>query len=150
MRKTIRKVTIVVPVLMRSCQVSLNPNSGPVIAHTATTATAKRKVAGRPEIREVATASLANQLPFDRVAEEEPIGRFARIKISLCQLILVRPGALAQLALAVRRLQRQPSHSSRPRQLAVSWACFRQSARRVRSPLPKALPCWLIPNVWKY
>lgn len=30
MRNTIRKVTIVVPVLIRSCQVSLYPNNGPV------------------------------------------------------------------------------------------------------------------------
>lgn len=45
-----------------------------------TTATAKRKVAGRPEIRDVVTASLANQLPFDwEVGDVEPIGRFARI-----------------------------------------------------------------------
>jgi len=51
-QKTIRNVTIVVPVLMTSCQVSLNPNKGPVTAQTSTTATAKRKVAGRPEIRE--------------------------------------------------------------------------------------------------
>jgi hypothetical protein len=55
---------IVVPVLMASCQVSLKPNKGPVIAETSTTATAKRKVVGRPEIREVATARRANQLPF--------------------------------------------------------------------------------------
>jgi len=52
-----------------------------VIAQISTTATAKRKVVGRPEIREVATASLANQLPFrGDVGDVEPIGRFARIK----------------------------------------------------------------------
>ncbi len=63
-KKTIRNVTIVVPVLMTSCQVSLKPNKRTVIAQTSTTATASRKVVGRPEIREVATASRANQLRF--------------------------------------------------------------------------------------
>jgi hypothetical protein len=82
-QKTIRNVTIVVPVLMTSCQVSLKPNKRPVTANTRTTAAARRKVAGRPEIREVATASLANQLLFGSAAAEvEPIGRFARIKIA--------------------------------------------------------------------
>ena len=33
-RNTIRNVTIVVPVLMTSCHVSLKPNSGPVTAQT--------------------------------------------------------------------------------------------------------------------
>ena len=32
-RKTIKKVTIVVPVLITSCQISEKPNIGPVIAH---------------------------------------------------------------------------------------------------------------------
>jgi hypothetical protein len=46
------------------------------MAHTSTTATAKRKVAGRPEIRDVATASLANQLPFGReVGDVKPIAQ---------------------------------------------------------------------------
>ena len=35
-RNTIRKVMIVVPVLMTSCQVSEKPKNGPVTAHTTT------------------------------------------------------------------------------------------------------------------
>jgi hypothetical protein len=45
---------------MTNCHVSLKPNKGPVIAQTSTTTTAKIKVDGLPEIREVATASRAN------------------------------------------------------------------------------------------
>src|SRR5829696_2384911 len=43
-RKTIRNVTIVVPVLMTSCQVSEKPKNGPETAHTRMTPTAARKV----------------------------------------------------------------------------------------------------------
>jgi hypothetical protein len=39
-----RKVTIVVPVLMTSCQVSEKPKKGPETAQTRMTATAARKV----------------------------------------------------------------------------------------------------------
>ena len=45
-RKTIRKVTMVVPVLMTSCQVSLKWKSGPVTAQTRMTTTARPKVEG--------------------------------------------------------------------------------------------------------
>jgi hypothetical protein len=47
-RKTIRKVTMVVPVLMTSCHVSEKPKSGPVTIQIAITARASRKVLGRP------------------------------------------------------------------------------------------------------
>jgi hypothetical protein len=47
-RKTIKKVMIVVPVLMTSCHVSLNPNKGPVTSQTRMTLTAKAKVRGLP------------------------------------------------------------------------------------------------------
>jgi hypothetical protein len=43
-----RKVTIAVPVLMTSCQVSLNPNNGPEIAHTTIVASAMKNVTGCP------------------------------------------------------------------------------------------------------
>ena len=49
-RKTIRKVTIVVPVLMTNCHVSLKPKSGPVNAHTTTTSPASMNVWGRPVV----------------------------------------------------------------------------------------------------
>jgi hypothetical protein len=45
-RKTIRNVTIVVPVFTMSCHVSLHWNSGPVIAQTRITRTARPKLAG--------------------------------------------------------------------------------------------------------
>src|SRR4029453_7135446 len=59
-RNTIKKVTIVVPVLMMSCHVSLKPNSGPVIAQIMITATARMKVPGRPVARAVHLANREN------------------------------------------------------------------------------------------
>src|SRR5262249_17259030 len=47
-RNTIRKVTIVVPVFITSCHVSLNPNKGPVINQARITTTAIIKVTGLP------------------------------------------------------------------------------------------------------
>jgi hypothetical protein len=66
MRKTIKKVMIVVPVLMTSCQVSLNPKSGPVTAHATTTETAIRNVTGLPVTLAVNFAKRENQ-DFDLV-----------------------------------------------------------------------------------
>ncbi len=40
------KVTMVVPVLTTSCQVSLQPNKGPVMAHTTMTSNASTKLTG--------------------------------------------------------------------------------------------------------
>jgi hypothetical protein len=54
-RNTIRKVTMVVEVLITSCQVSEKPNTGPVIAHTPTAAMQRMKASGLP-------ASLATPL----------------------------------------------------------------------------------------
>ena len=45
-----RKVTMVVPVLMTSCQVSENPKTGPVAAHTMMTATAMANAAEPADI----------------------------------------------------------------------------------------------------
>jgi hypothetical protein len=56
MRNTIQKVTMVVPVLMTSCQESLNRNRGPDTNHTTTTPTAARKATGLPVTRDVAFA----------------------------------------------------------------------------------------------
>lgn len=66
MRKTIKKVMIVVPVLITSCQVSLNPNSGSVTAHAATTETAIMNVNGLPVILAVNFTKRENQ-DFDLV-----------------------------------------------------------------------------------
>ena len=48
MRNTIRKVTMVVPVLMTSCQVSEKSKTGPVTAQTRTTPSAKAKAGTLP------------------------------------------------------------------------------------------------------
>jgi hypothetical protein len=48
MRNTMRKVTIVVPVLMMSCQVSEKPKTGPLRAQATTTTTQIMNVAGCP------------------------------------------------------------------------------------------------------
>src|SRR4030095_7210293 len=61
MRKTIRNVTIVVPVLMASCQVSLYRKNGPVTSQASITATAPAKVRGRPASRAGALADRAHQ-----------------------------------------------------------------------------------------
>jgi hypothetical protein len=48
MTNTIRKVMIVVPVLMTSCQVSENPKTGPLTPQTMTMAQARMNVTGFP------------------------------------------------------------------------------------------------------
>jgi len=52
---------MVVPVFIISCQVSLKPNIGPVIAHTMMTITASTKVIGLPLQRAVNLANRVNQ-----------------------------------------------------------------------------------------
>lgn len=47
-RNTIRKVTMVVPVLTMSCQVSEKPKKGPLTAHAMMTSTQSRNAIGRP------------------------------------------------------------------------------------------------------
>src|SRR5262249_39217292 len=59
MTKTMRNVMIVVPVLIMSCQVSENLNSGPVIAQTAMTSRATTNAMGRPENWSTVVAMLA-------------------------------------------------------------------------------------------
>jgi predicted component of type VI protein secretion system len=72
MRNTIRKVTIVVPVLITSCQVSEKLKSGPVTAHATMIATAKVNTQARPASRDVTVAICENSLlirvahPWDR------------------------------------------------------------------------------------
>jgi hypothetical protein len=55
-RNTMRKVMMVVPVLMVSCQTSEKPKTGPDKAHATTTATAAKAV-GLPAQREAAEAT---------------------------------------------------------------------------------------------
>jgi hypothetical protein len=52
-RNTIKKVTIVVPVFIISCHVSLKPNMGPVIAQATMINTAAIKVTDLPDARAV-------------------------------------------------------------------------------------------------
>src|SRR5271165_6411408 len=68
-KNTIRKVTMVVPVLMTSCHVSEKSKNGPLTAHTMMVATARANTHARPTSREVALAireksRLRGWLPF--------------------------------------------------------------------------------------
>src|SRR5262249_13697310 len=63
MRKTMRKVTMVVPVLITSCHVSENPKIGPVIPHTRTVSDAAIKAVGRPAALDVKLAMSPNNFP---------------------------------------------------------------------------------------
>src|SRR4051812_48057350 len=58
MRKTIRKVMIVVPVLMTSCQTSENLKIGPVTAQTTISVTAAMKAQGVPVAVDTLLANL--------------------------------------------------------------------------------------------
>jgi hypothetical protein len=59
-KNTIKNVIMVVPVLITSCQVSLNPNSGPVTAHNTIISTAAKKVIGLPLKRAVRFVNRVN------------------------------------------------------------------------------------------
>lgn len=58
---TIRKVKIVVEVLMTSCQISLKPNSGAVVPHSATAPTAIAKASGWPMKPAIRFAAIVNK-----------------------------------------------------------------------------------------
>src|SRR5213592_3587807 len=61
MTNTMRKVTIVVPVLMVSCQKSEKPNRGPVTAQMMITSPAAMTAAGLPAQLATCEANLANR-----------------------------------------------------------------------------------------
>src|SRR5687767_8491424 len=61
-RNTMRKVTIVVPVLITNCHVSEKPKRGPVAAHSRMTATAAVNVTGLPLMTD---ADLANREKYE-------------------------------------------------------------------------------------
>src|SRR5687767_9353563 len=67
MRKTIRKVIIVVPVLITNCQVSLKSKIGPVSAHSTMMVAAPMKVPGLPVAR---AAHLAKRVKADTCVED--------------------------------------------------------------------------------
>ena len=62
MRKTIKNVMMVVPVLMTSCQVLLKWKIGPVTAQRITTPSAARNACGRPVARAVALEQVVKKL----------------------------------------------------------------------------------------
>src|SRR5688572_19637311 len=64
MRKTMRNVTMVVPVLITSCHVSLKPNRGPLAAQITTMPNAVMNAIGRPVARAVVLAKRANHDEF--------------------------------------------------------------------------------------
>src|SRR5262245_1301976 len=59
-----RNVTIVVPVLITSCHVSLKPKRGPLIAQIKITTTADVNTRGRPQNRDALFANAEYQLPL--------------------------------------------------------------------------------------
>ena len=61
-KKTIKNVTIVVPVLITSCHVSENPNAGPEAAHTKTTMQQIMKATACPAAWETVSAIWPNHL----------------------------------------------------------------------------------------
>src|SRR4051812_35009060 len=63
MRNTMRKVTMVVPVLITNCQVSLYLKIGPVTAQITIVANARRKAMGFPVQSAVAFAKRENRPP---------------------------------------------------------------------------------------
>jgi hypothetical protein len=64
-KKTIRNVMMVVPVLMISCHVSEKPNSGPVTPQITITITQTAKVSGFPAEWATADASSVNTFGMD-------------------------------------------------------------------------------------
>jgi len=60
MRNTIKNVTMVVPVLMTSCQVSLYSKRVPVAAHATTIRTAAMKTTGLPQVVAALRAKASN------------------------------------------------------------------------------------------
>src|SRR5262245_24668154 len=67
-----RKVMIVVPVLMTSCQVSLNPNNGPVTAQIRTMVTAIPNATGRPVQRAPCLANRPNHVSLSVMETSVP------------------------------------------------------------------------------
>src|SRR5262245_11329742 len=75
MRKTIRKVTIVVPVLMTSCQVSEKPKRGPVAAQIRTMPRARKNVQAEPTTSDVTCANLRKNSFMVPLCDECPTRR---------------------------------------------------------------------------
>ena len=80
-----RKVMIVVPVLMTSCQVSLNWNSGPVVAHTTTIRIAPRKTVAEPAQVDTRPATIRNTFFINLVWHKHDQGKYLHFKIEMLQ-----------------------------------------------------------------
>src|SRR5436190_22603637 len=99
MRKTIRKVTMVVAVLITSCQVSLNPKIGPVKAQITMVKRAIPNASGWPAARALFRANVwkrleclrgVNVVEFllsDFFIANVPLGRSRRLAIGLALTI---------------------------------------------------------------
>src|SRR6266545_60347 len=126
-KNTIKKVTIVVPVLMISCQVSLKFAAGPSVAQTATTTSAAKKACGLPmavamksEIRSNKESLVATVGPAIHLASLlfgrsflAPSGRMGAANMS-CHRQRHAPGAQRALLRFVRRqLERQAGEERR-------------------------------------
>jgi hypothetical protein len=110
-KKTIRNVTTVVPVLITSCHVSEKPNIGPVAAHTSTIKTA------RPNAQELPVHSVAWRANRSTM----PSRRFLSITF-LAYLPAVTCWTMSRQALA------QARHSFAQRAMISSPAIFSQAA----------------------
>ena len=145
MANTIRNVTIVVPVLMTSCQVSENPNSGPVIAHTMTTEQAVTNAAGVPVARDVQRAKRVNSdaslpaelrvirstLHITRIASADSLTRLTAAKFR----VFAYPGTLWSDGEFYRRRAGVSPHRRQPEGAAFkrsgrAWALWPQTSVR--------------------
>src|SRR5215216_6728791 len=103
---------MVVPVLMTSCQVSDQPNTGPVIAQTTTTAQASTKAVGDPTCRSIQRANRSNapalcsDIAKSPTRREEPAFRAPELE-TLLSTDLIRRNERSEARLALVRVQRR-------------------------------------------
>lgn len=99
---------MVVPVLMRSCQVSEKPKNGPEIAHATTMATHARKVIGLPAMWAIRLAkrakswSMVLQVVMRFAAKVDRIGG-ARASAGAAEVAQVKPRCSSVRAVAFQR-----------------------------------------------
>lgn len=106
MRNTIRKVTMVVVVLITSCQVSENPNTGPRSAYATTRPRQSTKASGRPVHFEMVLANPVKTRVMPCIERKRQSRRVSSVlRYPLGQTV----GASGELgAAAVERLQSAP------------------------------------------
>src|SRR5438093_12614171 len=111
MRNTIRKVTIVVPVLIVSCHVSERRNTGPSIAQTTTMTRAIAKAASVPVQRMAASEKRSSLLVVRRCA------RLCAIVVDLSDATRIPETARRHLGVPARRA-RTPRRRPQARRVA--------------------------------